>query len=328
MNRLALKLKVRAAKHALVAGGVRSALFFCSLLPEKILLGPLASLAGNLLHAAMGKRCRDQLLASFPGMKEDEAHRIARDVGRNFGRLPGELVLARRRGWTFLEKRMETDDSLMHMDEARAAGKGVIVISAHIGNWELMAWWGARHYPEPLAVVGKRIRNPGLNRLVNDLRRMGGLEVIDRDDPPRRMLRHLARPGILGILPDQDVDVLAGEFLEFFGRPAYTSTGPAALSLASGAPMVPGFLIRRGEKFLVRFAPPIFPSRDRPKREEILRLTRAWSAAVEETIRAFPEQWAWFHERWASTPETVARKRKRYLESRKRKALARQGGKP
>ncbi len=328
MNRLALKLKVRAAKHALVAGGVRTILLAASFLPERILLGPLASWAGLLLHAAMGKRCRDQLLAAFPGMEEDEARRIAREVGRNFGRLPGELVLARRRGWTFLEKRMETDDSLEHMEAARAAGKGVIVISAHIGNWELLAWWGARNYPEPLAVVGKRIRNPGLNRLVNDLRARGGMEVIDRDDPPRRMLRHLARPGILGILPDQDVDVLAGEFLEFFGRTAYTSTGPAALSLASGAPMVPGFLLRRGEKFLVRFAPPIFPSRDRPKREEVLRLTRAWSEAVEETIRAFPGQWAWFHRRWASTPETVARKRRRYLESRKRKALARQGGKP
>ncbi len=328
MNRLALKLKIRAAKHALVAGGVRSALFFGSLLPERILLGPLASLAGLLLHAAMGKRCRDQLLAAFPGMREGEALGIARGVARNFGRLPGELVLARRRGWAFLENRLVTDDSLEHMDAARAAGKGVIVISAHMGNWELLAWWGARNYPEPLAVVGKRIRNPGLNRLVNDLRRRGGMEVIDRDDPPRRMLRHLARPGILGILPDQDVDVLAGEFLEFFGRPAYTSTGPAALSLASGAPMVPGFLLREGEKFLVRFAPPIFPSRERPKREEILRLTRAWSRAVEEAIRSRPEQWAWFHRRWASTPETVARKRRRYLESRKRKALARQGGKP
>jgi len=165
-----------------------------------------------------------------------------------------------------------------------------------------------------------------LDRLVNDFRNLGGVEVIDRDDPPRRMLRHLARPGVLGILPDQDVDVLAGEFLEFFGRPAYTSTGPAALSLASGAPMIPGFLLRRKEGFLVRFAPPIFPSKERPKKEEILRLTRAWSRAVEDTIRNFPEQWAWFHKRWASTPESVARKRKRYLESRKRKALAGQGG--
>ncbi len=328
MNRLALKLKVRAAKHSLVAGSARSALLLASLLPEKILLGPFSRLGGILLSRAMGKRVRDQLRASFPGMEEKEIERIALGVARHFGRLPAELALARRRGRKFLEERVETDGTLEHMERARAAGKGVIVVSAHMGNWELLAWWGALHYPEPLAVVGKRIRNPGLNRLVTEFRRQGGMEVIDRDDPPRRMLRHLAAPGILGILPDQDVDVLAGEFLEFFGRPAYTSTGPAALSLASGAPMVPGFLLRKEEGFFVRFMPPIFPSRENPRKEEILRLTRAWSRAVEETIRAFPEQWAWFHRRWASTPETVARKRKRYIESRKRKALARQGGKP
>ena len=222
---------------------------------------------------------------------------------------------------------MEIDErSLENFHSVCREGKGMIVISAHMGNWELLAWWGARYSELPIAVVGKRIRNPGLNRLVNGFRELGGVEVMDRDDPPRRMLRHLARPGVLGILPDQDVDVLAGEFLEFFGRRAYTSTGPAALSLASGAPMVPGFLLRGKEGFQVRFLEPIRPRKGTPKKEEILRLTRAWSAAVEETIRAYPDQWAWFHERWASTPEVVERKRRRYLESRKRKALARQGG--
>ncbi len=326
MNRFALKNRVRRVKHALLSGVVRSSLAAFSLLPERVLLGPVSGLGAILLRKALGGRAKEQLALAFPEMGPREIEAAARGVCRNFGRLPAELILARRQGFAFLEKRVVTDESLEYMEEARAAGKGVIVVSAHIGNWELFAWWGAHHYPEPLAVVGKRIRNPGINRLVNSFRTLGGALVIDRDDPPRRMLRHLARPGLLGVLPDQDVDVLAGEFLEFFGRRAYTSTGPAALSLASGAPMIPGFLLREGDRFRVRFMPPIFPSRENPRKEEIVRLTRAWSGAVEDTVREYTDQWAWFHKRWASTPETVARKRRRYLESRKRKALAGQGG--
>ena len=199
----------------------------------------------------------------------------------------------------------------------RSHGKGVIVLTGHFGNWELVARYGAEVQGLSLAVIGKRIRNSGLDKLVTEFRKQSGLEVIDRDDSPRRMLRHLSRGGFLGIVPDQDVDVLAGQFLPFFGRPAYTSTGPAALSIASGAPIVPVFLIREGRGFRLECRPPIVPDPEAPRREEVARITRAWSDEMEAMIRRHPDHWTWFHRRWASTPESVERKRQRYLRHRK-----------
>jgi KDO2-lipid IV(A) lauroyltransferase len=110
-------------------------------------------------------------------------------------------------------------------------------------------------------------------------------------------------------VPDQDIEEVGGVFVDFFGRPAYTPIGPARLALATGAPIVVTFSKRVGDQFEAVVNDLIEPDRRAPREEEIVRLTRAWSAQMEAFIAAHPEQWIWFHDRWQTTPQDVARRR-------------------
>ena len=108
-------------------------------------------------------------------------------------------------------------------------------------------------------------------------------------------------------MPDQDVKNLGGIFIPFLGHQAYTPTGPARLALAARVPIVPAVMVRvEPGRFRIEVGAPIQPDRRNDRDAEIERLTRAWSQWIEAAIRRHPEQWAWWHPRWATTPEKLA----------------------
>lgn len=242
-------------------------------------------------------------------ISDDEKRRIRRQVCRNVGLLVAEiLALARRK----LPAGYIRFDGMQRFDREIAPDRGILALTAHSGNWECLAWvlyqhWGKR----AAAIVARRQNNQHLQRLVEEGRQRLGVETIYQDEPPQRVLRHLREGRVVATAPDQDIVRLAGIFLPFFGKPAYTPTGPAMLAYQTDAAIVVGIARRTPEGIVLDCPAPMFPNRDAPKAQEIERLTREWLARIEEHIRRHPADWMWFHRRWRTTPAKLAARRER-----------------
>lgn len=258
------------------------------------------------------RRANKNLIRVYGDQLTDlEREQILEGVLGNVASLAVELTDALKRGPEMYRGRVEDtglEQCLLGIEGS--SERGWIGVSGHLGNWELMASWGA-NLPGSRDghVIAKRLPNPHLNRIVHEARQRLGLTTLYRDDPPTLVVRKLRQGCRLGIVPDQDVPSLPGVFIDFLGHAAYTPTGPARLALAADVPLIPMAFLRKGKGkgkgFLVVHEEPIYPDRSRPKREEVLRLTQAWSKSLENLIHKHKEQWAWFHRRWRTTPEKL-----------------------
>ena len=204
-----------------------------------------------------------------------------------------------------LDLLVKEGDGLSKIRQILAEGRGMILLTAHLGNWELM---GAliRLHGIPGTVVGRQLYYEKFNQAIINLRGKIALRTIYQDDPVRESLKVLKQNEILGILADQDIDRLDGVFVPFFGRPAHTLTAPVKLALASGAPLVPVFLIREGLGYRLLVEDPIRVEMKGTREETIQEYTVQWSRVIEEKIRAYPEQWAWMHRRWKTQPSAAS----------------------
>jgi len=196
--------------------------------------------------------------------------------------------------------------SFAPVEKALARGRGVIALSAHLGTWELLCAYLAIRWGKPLYGIGRRINYEAYDRWLVKLRRSCGIETIYQDAGARPALRILKSGRPLIILADQDVARLDGVFVDFFGRPAYTPTGPAALARASGAGMVPFFIVWNGRRHRLHVLPEVDLARTGDKKADDAENTRRWSAVVEDIVRRYPEQWGWFHRRWRSVDAAPA----------------------
>jgi len=262
------------------------------------------------------RRALDNLGLAFPEAPEPIREALAsatfKALGRNiyeFLRLDGaskERVVA-------LVERVE---GLEHLSEAFRRGKGVVVITGHIGCWELVpAYFAATGYP--VTVVGRRMRVERLNRRLVDIRSRLGVKTLDRDDNPRPMVEILRRGDSIGVLIDQHTNV-AGVWVPFFGRPAHTPTAVAKLALSTGAAIVPmAVLMNARGRHVIHVQPAIDLARTGgADREAAVRaITAACSLAVERLIRIDPKQWVWFHQRWRE-PKSEARAEVAYAAQR------------
>ena len=131
-----------------------------------------------------------------------------------------------------------------------------------------------------------------------------GVTTIYRDDPNvlRKSLEVLKSNSVLGIAADQDVASISGVFVNFFGRPAYTPTGPVVIAILSGAPIVPIVSIREKGRLRLIVKEPIYVEKSGNKKENIVKYTQQWSDILEEIIRQYPDHWAWVHRRWKTQP--------------------------
>jgi KDO2-lipid IV(A) lauroyltransferase len=192
--------------------------------------------------------------------------------------------------------------------EITARGKGLIYVTGHVGNWELMAQRVASEWPS--ATIARAGNNPKLTALIGRVRAEGKVETLWREDPgtARAMIRCFKQGKLLGILIDQDTRV-QGVFVPFFGRPAFTPRGAADLALRFKVPVLVGWCRRRGPRpgdgheidLVEEGYDPEAPDRE----AEVLRLTGACTARLEAAIRAAPAEWVWMHERWKTTPADV-----------------------
>jgi len=150
----------------------------------------------------------------------------------------------------------------------------------------------------PLNVIARRVRMDALEAFLGKMRKKNNVNVIYRDASAKEIVDLLRNKKFVGIMPDQDMDSVSGVFVDFFGKLAWTPSGPAVLNLLTGAPIVPCFLVRKafGHEFLIGEPIELVNTGDRKK--DIQENTLRYTKAIEGYIRKYPEQWVWFHDRW------------------------------
>jgi Kdo2-lipid IVA lauroyltransferase/acyltransferase len=235
------------------------------------------------------------LALALPELDAAGRERLTRDCFRHFGVALTDLVSSSRFDPVEVCSRF-TYEGWEHLDEAAAAGKGVFLLTAHLGLWEIAAL-PVGLYKGPLHVVARPADNPHLERELRHLRERFGNRVIHKHGAARPMLQAIRGGGRLAILIDQRVQAKEGIQLPFFGRPAWTTPILARMSLRTGAPVAAVFTFAepKGRYHLV-VRPPIHPEGE--GEEAVAALTQRYLDLIEAEIRARPAAWLWMHRRW------------------------------
>lgn len=189
-----------------------------------------------------------------------------------------------------------------NFDKARAKGKGVILITGHCGNWELLAIVSS-YKVAPISVVVRPLNNPYLNMFLQKARSRFGNRVIDKKGALRALLSTFKEGGSVGILMDQAVLPDEGYVTDFLGRGAWTSKMPALLARKTGASAVPAFIRRTGQGHEIMVYPELALSSNSNQEEAVKEDTKRFSAFIEEYIKENPTQWLWMHRRWKRVPQ-------------------------
>ena len=248
------------------------------------------------------KSAIENLKSAFKGEKtEAEIRAVARGVFRNLGENLFEILSVPKLTPRNIDRHVSIK-GLGIIDKALSQKRGFIVLSAHLGNWELLAgWFGLKKYP--VNVLARRLRYEKFDDWMNGLRRKMGVNVVMRDESAKTILKLLKEGQSIAILADQDISSLDGVFVDFFGRPAYTSTAPVILALATAVPIIPVFIVREGNGHTIYVEEPLELEITGNKENDIKVNTGKWSKVVESYIRKYPSQWVWMHNRWKTQNE-------------------------
>lgn len=262
----------------------------------------LGKLLGKLYYHIAAKQRRRALaqLLDGTGISPEEGNIIIKKLFRNLGQTFLEVMYIPSLTPERIKKFVEIENR-HYLADAVAEGRGVVFLTAHIGNWE---WLGAALSMEgfPMTTVIKRQPNDQHTRILNDYRRMVGMEIFTRGTTELVAAAKAMKKGkVLGFLADQDGGK-DGLFIKFFGKMASTPLGPAVFARKFKAPVVPAFIVRRpegGHRIIIQ--PPLYYENIGGDPESINKLTERMTKIIEDTIRQYPDEWLWFQKRW-NTP--------------------------
>jgi KDO2-lipid IV(A) lauroyltransferase len=194
-------------------------------------------------------------------------------------------------------------EGLENYQAAKARGNGVLVVTGHLGAWELSSFYHSL-MGYPMGMVIRRLDNRRLDDFVNGIRRLHGNQVLHKDDFGRGLLLAMRVGETVGILMDTNMTPPQGTFVEFFGRDACTATGLAHVARKTGAAVLPGFMVWEAaeQKYVLHFGAEIAIPRTEDAQADILAGTQMCTAAIEAWIRRYPDQWLWIHRRWKTRP--------------------------
>lgn len=261
------------------------------------------------LYFAVGQSRRrilfENLTAAFPERASAEIERIARDCIDNFGATFMEFLESSELSREEILSRVSVAGE-EHLAAARERGKGVFLLSAHFGSWEIGAV-RAGLLGEPISSVVRPLDNPLLERELAQRRMRFGNRVIQKKNAAREILRAMRRNETVAILVDQNVLIEEAVFVPFFGRLAATTPSLALLQIKTDAAVVPVFTWPEGYgRYRLEFEEPIltedFGSPDTGREERIRRATARYMAVTENVIRKNPAAWLWMHNRWRTRP--------------------------
>jgi Kdo2-lipid IVA lauroyltransferase/acyltransferase len=194
-------------------------------------------------------------------------------------------------------------EGLEHYLTAQARDKGVLIITGHLGAWELSSFYHSL-MGHPMGMIIRNLDNRRLDAYVNGIRCLHGNFVISKDDFGRGLLKAIHAGGTVGILMDTNMTPPQGEFVKFFGIDACTATGLAHIARKTGAGVVPGFMLWEPDerRYVLRFGPEVEIPHTENVAADILEGTQRCTSALESWIRRYPDQWLWIHRRWKTRP--------------------------
>lgn len=293
----------RRGKDAAIARAAKAALSFIQRksLDEALAFGDrIGDFAFRALSGPRQLALRHIELAFGDSLGAASREHLARESFRNAARTFCELAkideIRERRadyieieGWEHAEKVL--------------GGRGVVVVTGHIGNWELLAAYWA-WIGQPVVAIARRIYVEDLNRLLVETRARQGVETVLRESPnsARQIISAIRRNALLAMLIDQDTKVQSVS-VPFFGRMARTPVAAASLAIRRDLPAVAAFIQRRPQGgHRIRVLPPFEISRTDDLNADIRALTKQFNEAIEQQIRENPSEWVWWHRRWRHTP--------------------------
>ena len=247
------------------------------------------------------------LQLAFPGHTDAQRETILRGVFRSLGWQLGEFC--KMSGYTVEQaSKFIRYDGLDNYLAAQAKGKGVLVLTGHLGAWELSSFYHSL-MGYPMSLVIRRLDNPLVDAYVNGIRCLHGNRVIHKDDFARGLLTSMKNGETVGILMDTNMTPPQGVFVPYFGVDACTASGLARVALHSGAAVLPGFLVWEPseKKYVLHFGPELDLVRTGEMANDYLANTALFTATIEAYVRRYPEQWLWVHRRWKTRPEGEGR---------------------
>ena len=186
---------------------------------------------------------------------------------------------------------------------AKERGKGVLVLTGHLGAWELSSFYHSLQ-GYPMGLVTRRLDNPLVDRFVNRIRSMHGNRVIDKDDFARGLISAMRAGETVGILMDTNMTPPQGVFVPFFDVEACSASGMARIALKTGAAVLPGFLLWREDegRYVLHFGEELVLERTGDNEADAYTNTALFTKVIEDYVRQYPEQWLWMHRRWKTRP--------------------------
>ena len=298
-------------RHRLEYLAVLTVMGFVRLLPRRASLA-LGSALGRVFYVLHGRRralALDNLQRAFPSRSTDECRRILRETFCHFGRHVVDLL-------NFND--MSTDEMMRYIEiegednveQALVEGRGAMFYTGHFGYWELQVMMHASRF-RPIVMVARTLDNPLLERMIERIRTRVGTRVIPRRGAIRGLLRELLDKGSVGMMIDQHIQDRSAVMVDYFNRPASTTSAIASLALRAGAPVIPVFALPLPDgRYRMVYESPIAPPADDDP-NPVLTYTQRCTDVLEMYVRRYPELWFWMHRRWrepapseASPPHT------------------------
>jgi KDO2-lipid IV(A) lauroyltransferase len=262
------------------------------------LIGALAFRALSRLRK-VGLR---NLALAFPQMQAEEREGILRAEYRNLGFLLAEFC--KMPDYTAVTaSRFIRYQGLENYLKARERGQGVLVLTGHLGAWELSSFYHSL-MGMPMGMVIRRLDNPLVDAFVNRIRCLRGNRVIHKDDFARGLIASMRAGETVGILMDTNMTPPQGVFVPFFGVMACTASGMARIAAKTGAAVLPGFLLweESERQYVLHFGEELPVVHTGNAEQDALSNTAAFTAAIERYVREYPTQWLWMHRRWKTRP--------------------------
>ena len=255
-----------------------------------------------LLHSRLRRVGRRNLELAFPALPANEREAILRKEYRHLGWHLAEFC--QMSTYTLANAgRFIRYEGLDHYLGARERGKGVLVLTGHLGAWELSSFYHSLA-GYPMGMVIRRLDNPLVDSLVNTIRCQHGNRVLHKDDFARGLIAAMRAGETVGILMDTNMTPPQGLFVPFFGVEACTASGLARVAVKTGAAVLPGFLVweESERQYVLCFGAELTLAATGDAEADAATNTALFTAVIEAAIRRYPSQWLWMHRRWKTRP--------------------------
>lgn len=264
--------------------------------------GAVIAAIAYVLHSRLRRVGRHNLELAFPALPAAEREAILRKEYRHLGWLLAEFCQMSTYTSESASKFIRYD-GLEHYLAAHDHGKGVLVLTGHLGAWELSSFYHSLA-GYPMGMVIRRLDNPLVDSLVNTVRCQHGNRVLHKDDFARGLIAAMRAGETVGILMDTNMTPPQGLFVPFFGIEACTASGLARVAVKTGAAVLPGFMLWEESegRYVLRFGPELALASTGDSEADAVSNTALFTSVIEETIRRYPDQWLWMHRRWKTRP--------------------------